>query len=97
MRRFSQAVGYRHQLVWMAERDKLEASFCRLGSGFVTANGIKEAEASIAKINQILTQYHLFLESGTGNLVLAPPPLPKSKDAKSVPKFVHSMDDGNLW
>jgi len=76
MVRIPQFAAYRHQLMWMAERDKLEAAFCKLGSGFVTPFMIKEAKESIEKINQILTNYPL-------GQTRSPIPIVYTQDSKS--------------
>lgn len=97
MRRFSKALLYGHQLTWAIERDRLDASFLRFGSGFITPNGIKEALECNSRINQILIQCQKIQELDIGILSsqeqLHPPLL---MDGKSVPKYVHSRGDGNL-
>ncbi len=57
MRGFAKHILYGHQLFWSMERDRLDAHFLRFGSGFMTENNVKEALASMEKINQILIQY----------------------------------------
>lgn len=96
MGRFSRAVLYGHQLFWQVERDRLDAHFCRFGSGFMTANNIREAIESNAKINQILIQYQMILGSDNHNHLVEQQHLPLSMAQKSVPIYVHSKDDGNL-
>lgn len=96
MARFSRAVLYGHQLFWQVERDRLDAHFCRFGSGFITPNNVKEAIECNQKINQILTQYQMILASGNHNRPVEHLHLPMSEAQKSVPIYVHSKDDGNL-
>jgi hypothetical protein len=79
------------------ERDRLDAHFCRFGSGFMTKNNVNEALESTAKINQILIQYQKSLESDSGNpRPLGSPLLPMKEAQKSVPIYAHSNHDGNL-
>lgn len=96
MLKLSRTILYGHQLLWMIERDRLEAHFCRFGSGFMTKNNVREALECNEKINQILTQYQMILGSGNGLPPLGPLHLPMSEAQKSVPIYVHSKDDGNL-
>ena len=97
MGRISRAVLYGHQLLWSLERDRLDAHFCRFGSGFMTVNNVREAQESMHKLNQILTQYQMILGSHNHNHPEEPLHLPLSKAQKNVPIYVHSKDDGNLW
>ena len=96
MGRFSKAVLYGHQLFWQIERDRLDAHFCRFGSGFMTANNVREAIECNQKINQILIQYQMILGSDTHSLPVEPLHLQVLEAQKSVPIYVHSKDDGNL-
>ena len=96
MARISKAVLYGQRLFWELERDKLTAHFCRFGCGFMTPNGVKEALESTARINQILIQYQMILESGTRNPPLEPSLLPLSEAQRTVPIYAHSKADDNL-
>ena len=97
MGRFSRILTYSHQLAWGIERDKLDAHFCRFGSGFILQGNVKEAKESLDKLTQILTQYQRILESDTGSRPVEPPLLPVSEAQKSVPIYAHSKDGGNRW
>ena len=87
MGKFSRCVLYGHQLFWLIERDRLDAHFCRFGSGFVTANNVREALESNQKINQILTHYQMTLTTHTHIPVVEPLHLPLLEAQKSVPRF----------
>lgn len=95
MRNLSRLYHYGGYLQWTIERDILNASFTRMGSGFLTKPILQEAVQTHDRINQILTQYRLILESGT------PPSresslLPTLEAQKSVPIYAHPKDGGNL-
>lgn len=55
---------YGRFLQYTIERDTLNASFIRMGSGFVTDSILKEAVETQNRITQILYQYRLLLEAG---------------------------------
>ena len=71
---------YSFFLRWSIHRDQLNAHFTRFGSGFITANNIREANELIQEINQslMMIQNLKFQESGScpGELER----LPKSRD-----------------
>lgn len=64
MRNLSRLCHYGGYLQWTIERDILNASFTRMGSGFVTKPILQEAIQTHERITQILTQYQRILESG---------------------------------
>lgn len=76
MKRFSHPMRHTHQLLWMMERDKLDATFCRIASGFVIENNMKEAQQSLEKINQILIQYQKSQTTNTHTLLPLEPEYP---------------------
>jgi len=96
MSRISKAVLHSQQLFWSMERDRLDAHFCRFGSGFMTKNNVNEALESTAKITQILTQYQKTLGSDTHTRPSGSPLLPMTEAQKSVPIYVHSTPSDNL-
>ncbi len=95
LKRFSGSL-YGNQLRWMMERDSLDASFQRMGSGFMTRGILNEAVATHARINQILIHYQKILESDSSPHPVESLHLPMSEAQKSVPIYVHSKADGNL-
>ena len=96
MLKFSKGLLYGKALLWKIERDKLDAVFTRIGSGFVTQNTLSEAKEINDRITQILTQTQMILGSGIPECH-EPPLLPVREAQKSVPIYAHSKDGGNLW
>lgn len=85
---------YGCHLSWLSHRDQLDASFCRMGSGFLTPSILNDAEETSLRINQILTRCRLILE--TDKIPpLEPPHLPMLEAQKSVPIYAHSKGGGN--
>ena len=50
---------YGLSVLWKMERDKLDASFTRIGSGFVTKGVVSEAVETNNRITQILSQIQM--------------------------------------
>lgn len=69
-------------LRWSIHRDQLNAHFTRFGSGFITANNLKEASELIEEINQSLMKIQNLKIQGLDNYncPVELEPLPKSKD-----------------
>ena len=81
---------YGNQLQWLMERDKLDAIFCRIGSGFVTQNTLREANECHFRINQILTQCQTILEMDSSHRHEPGHP-PSLKEQQTAPIYVHSV------
>ena len=80
MQKSSRALLYGLHLTWLMERDRLDAHFCRFGSGFITHNGIREALETNEKITQNLIRIQNLLNSHTH----IPPPLEQQRLPKSM-------------
>ena len=63
MLKLSTVALYGRTLLWKIERDRLDAAFTRIGSGFVTKNTLTEARECHDRISQILHQIQSILES----------------------------------
>ena len=86
---------YGCHLRWLCQRDQLDASFLRMGSGFLTDSILRDAMETNKQISQILIQCRLILDSGKTSLPVEPPHLPLLEAQKSVPIYAHSKGGGN--
>lgn len=86
---------YSHQLRWSIERDRLDASFLRIGSGFLTKPVLQEAIETNDRITQILTQIQMMMIHTHTPPLVEPPHLPMLKAQQSVPIYAHSKGGGN--
>lgn len=96
MRSALRLYNYKAFLQWQIERDILNASFTRMGSGFLTPGILKEAQETHDRISQILNHYQKILElkNHPCHHEFLPPQVLEAQ--KISPRFSHPGDDGNL-
>jgi len=86
---------YGHQLKWLIERDRLDASFCRIGSGFLNKSILDEALETHNRISQFLIQIQMIQNSHTHIPLVEPLHHPLLEAQKSVPIYAHSKSADN--
>ena len=96
MRSALRLYNYRNFIQWQVERDILNASFTRMGSGFITPGILKEAQETHERISQILNHYQKILEWKSHPYPHEHVPLQVLEVQKTAPKSSHPEDDGNL-